>query len=218
MRTGSATSARAPSRRDGAHEPSSTGSGCASGSPTSVAGASGLGGALVTAGPGGTVKSHTLIWGAGLMANPIVHALGVELVKGRLPVGPKLNLVDRPEVFVIGDNAIITDGRTNEQLPQLGSVALQSGEHAGATITGLVQGKQTGPFKYRDKGTMATIGYGAAIAQLPLGRTLHGEAAWVSWLGVHLMLLSGGKQRGQTLLDWGNNVLENARRKGHAGK
>ena len=160
---------------------------------------------------GEIVNCHTLIWAAGLVANPLVHTLGVELVKGRVPVGPGLNLEQRPEVFVIGDNAIITAANAKQQLPQLGSVALQAGEHTADSITHLVHGRETSEFKYMDKGTMATIGFGAAIVQMPHGITLTGKPAWVSWLGIHLVLLSGGKERAETLMEWGNRAVEQSR-------
>ncbi len=71
-----------------------------------------------------------------------------------------------PEVYVLGDVAAITDSKTGQVLPQLGSVALQSGEHAGETIARRIAGKKTKPFAYKDKGTMATIGRGAAVVQM----------------------------------------------------
>ena len=80
-------------------------------------------------------------------------------------------------MFVVGDIAAITDPKTEQVLPQLGSVALQSGEHAGETIARLVAGKETKPFKYHDKGTMATIGRGAAVVQMLGGRTMKGKKA-----------------------------------------
>jgi NADH dehydrogenase len=162
---------------------------------------------------GGEVKAHTLIWAAGLKANPIVESLGEELVKGRLPVGPELTMKGHPEVFVAGDIGMITDAKTKSQLPQLGSVALQAGTHAGDSIGRLVEGKEPEPFEYRDKGTMATIGRGAAVVELHSGRTMTGHAAWLAWLGVHLMLLSGGEEKSLTALDWGWNTLTNERGK-----
>ena len=80
-------------------------------------------------------------------------------------------------MFVVGDAAAITDPKSDEILPQLGSVALQSGEHAGETIARRVAGKKSEPFDYRDKGTMATIGRGAAVVQMLGGRTMKGTTA-----------------------------------------
>jgi len=162
---------------------------------------------------GGVVKAHTLVWGAGIQANPIASTLAQELVKGRVPVEPDLSLKDHPEVFVIGDIAMITDSKTGTQLPQLGSVALQAGSHAGANVARLVKGKKTEPFKYTDKGTMATIGRGAAVVQFRRGRTMTGRPAWLAWNTVHLMLLSGGEQKIQTFLIWGRDRLTHGRRK-----
>jgi NADH:quinone reductase (non-electrogenic) len=162
---------------------------------------------------GGVVKAQTLIWGAGLTSNPVAGMLGVDLVKGRVPVTSELSLKDHPEVFAVGDIAMITDAKTNDQLPQLGSVAKQAGEHAGESIARLLKGEQPKPFEYTDKGTMATIGRGAAVVEFRRGRTMTGHAAWLAWLGVHLMLLSGGEEKTLTFLDWGWNIMANNRGK-----
>ena len=162
---------------------------------------------------GAVVKAHTLVWGAGITANPIAGLLGVELERGRVPVNADLSLAGHPEVFVIGDVAMITDTKTDTKLPQLGSVALQAGSYAGKNIAALVKGKETEPFKYTDKGTMATIGRGAAVVQFRRGRTMTGRAAWLAWLGVHLTLLSGGEQKVQTFLSWGRDRLTHGRGK-----
>jgi NADH:ubiquinone reductase (H+-translocating) len=87
-------------------------------------------------------------------------------------------------------------------LPQLGSVALQAGEQAGENIARLAKGKETEPFAYHDKGTMATIGRGAAVVQLPRGRTMKGETAWLAWGAVHLSLLATGEDRAKALVNW----------------
>jgi NADH dehydrogenase len=159
------------------------------------------------------VKAHTLVWGAGLTTNPVIASLGVELDKGRVPVNLDLSLKDHPEVFVIGDNAMITDAHTKTQLPQLGSVALQAGNQAAENIVQLVEGKKTKEFNYKDKGTMATVGRGAAVVQFHNGKTMTGHAAWLAWLGVHLTLLSGGEERTATFMDWGWTVMTHGRGK-----
>jgi NADH:ubiquinone reductase (H+-translocating) len=157
---------------------------------------------------GETVKTHTLVWAAGLKANPIVHSLGVELGHGdRIPVGPNLQVKDRPGVFAIGDIAAMTDGKTGKPLPGLAATALQAGYHVGETIKRLIEGTPTGPFKYFDKGTMAQIGHGAAVTELPTGQTMTGGLAWLAWLGVHLALLNGAEERISTFVDWGWNAL-----------
>jgi NADH dehydrogenase len=162
---------------------------------------------------GDAVKAHTLIWAAGLTASPIADLMGVELTKGRVPVQADLSLKEHPEVFVVGDIASIQDEKIPGPLPQLGSVALQSGEHAGENIARLVKGERTEAFHYKDKGTMATVGRGAAVVEFRSGRTLTGHAAWMAWLGIHLMLLSGGEQKSLTFLDWGWNLVANNRGK-----
>jgi NADH dehydrogenase len=149
------------------------------------------------------IPAHTLVWGAGLQASPLAAGLGVELQRGgRVPVEPDLSLAGRPEVFPVGDIAWITDAKTKAVLPQLGSVALQSGEHAGKSIARLVEGKETEPFEYHDKGTMATIGRNAAVVQFRGGRTMKGRSASLAWGAVHLALLSTGEDRAKAVVDW----------------
>jgi NADH dehydrogenase, FAD-containing subunit len=157
----------------------------------------------VTLKSGTVLPAHTLIWGAGLQAHPIVHSLGIELQRGnRVAVGPDLTLTEHPEVYVVGDIAWITDPETNKMLPQLGSVALQSGEWAGENIARDVAGETTKPFEYNDKGTMATIGRGAAVVQFEGGRTMQGKLAFMAWGAVHLALLSTGEDRAKAVVDW----------------
>jgi NADH:ubiquinone reductase (H+-translocating) len=157
----------------------------------------------VTLKSGTVIPAHTLVWGAGLQANPLADALGLELEHGnRVPVEPDLSVAGHPEVFAIGDVAWITDTKTNEVLPQLGSVALQAGEHAGENVGRLVAGKDTEPFAYHDKGTMATIGRGAAVVQTRGGHTMKGRAAFLAWGAVHLALLSTGEDRAKAVVDW----------------
>jgi len=157
----------------------------------------------VTLKSGEVIPTRTLVWGAGLAANPLVKTLGVELQHGdRVPTQPDLSLAGHPEVFVVGDIAWTTAAGDARALPQLGSVALQAGEHAAHNIAHLVAGEPTEPFHYHDKGTMATIGRGAAVAQTRGGRTLKGRTAWLAWGAVHLALLSTGEDRAKAVVDW----------------
>ena len=157
----------------------------------------------VTLKSGTELKAHTLVWGAGLQGSPIAESLGLELERGnRVRVEPDLSLAGHPEVFVVGDVASITDSEAEGVLPQLGSVALQSGERAGENIARLVAGKETEPFEYHDKGTMATIGRGAAVVQFRRGRTMKGKAAWLAWGAVHLRLLPTGEDKVKAVVDW----------------
>jgi NADH:quinone reductase (non-electrogenic) len=112
---------------------------------------------------------------------------------------------------VLGDVAAITDAKTQQVLPQLGSVALQSGEHAGETIAQRIAGKEAKPFKYRDKGTMATIGRGAAVVQMFGGRTLTGKKAQVAWGAVHLALLPTNEDRAKAVVDWAGATFTHQR-------
>jgi NADH dehydrogenase len=162
-----------------------------------------IGPTRVTLKSGTVLEAHTLVWGAGLQASPIASTTAGPLQRGnRIVAEPDLSLAGHPEVFPVGDIAWITDTKTNEVLPQLGSVALQAGEHAGENIARRVDGKQTEPFRYLDKGTMATIGHGAAVIQLPRGRTVKGRSAWLAWGAVHLALLSTGEDRAKAVVDW----------------
>jgi NADH:ubiquinone reductase (H+-translocating) len=166
----------------------------------------------VTLKSGEELKAHTLVWGAGLQGNRLVETLGLELQRGnRIGVGPDLAVPEHPEVYVLGDAAAIVDEKTEQVLPQLGSVALQSGEHAGETIAGRIAGKETKPFKYKDKGTMATIGRGAAVVQMLGGRTMTGKKAQASWGVVHLALLPTNEDRAKAVVDWAGAALTHQR-------
>jgi NADH:ubiquinone reductase (H+-translocating) len=166
----------------------------------------------VTLKSGTVLSAHTLVWGAGLQGNELVKSLGLELQRGnRLAVDEELRLPEHQEVYVVGDVAAIIDAKTEQVLPQLGSVALQSGAHAGETIARRVAGKETKPFKYRDKGTMATIGRGAAVVQMLGGRTMKGEKAQVAWGTVHLALLPTNEDRAKAVVDWAGAGLTHER-------
>jgi NADH dehydrogenase len=176
-----------------------------------------LGEAVAEVGPtfvrlksGEEIKTHTLIWAAGVRANPLADMLGLPQGRGgRIKLNLDLSVPDHPEIFVVGDmGEIASDGKV---LPQLGSVAMQSGEHVGRQIARRLHGEPGQPFKYWDKGIMATIGRGAAVVELPNKRTLHGPLAYFAWLGVHLALLSGMRNRIETLWNWGWSALTHDR-------
>src|SRR5690606_24770369 len=92
-------------------------------------------------------------------------------------------------------------------LPQLAPVAMQAGRHVARQIIRAVEGRPPAPFRYRDKGTMATIGRRAAVAELPLRIRLKGAPAWLAWLGLHLVFLVGKRNRLSVLLNWAWNYL-----------
>jgi NADH dehydrogenase len=166
----------------------------------------------VTLKSGAVLNAHTLVWGAGLQGNQLVRSLGLELEKGnRIAVDEELRVAGHPEAYAVGDIAAITDAKTGQILPQLGSVALQAGEHAGKTIAHRVAGKETKPFRYHDKGTMATIGRGAAVVQMLGGRTMKGKAAQVAWGTVHLALLPTNEDRAKAVIDWAGAGLTHQR-------
>jgi NADH dehydrogenase len=157
----------------------------------------------VTLGSGTVLDTHTLVWGGGVRPDSVVETLDVALVNGRLPVGPSLQVAEHEEIFAVGDCALIVDSRTGHVLPQLASVALQAGEHAGTSIARRIHGMvmPPKPFAYRDKGTMATLGRGTAVAQLDRGRPLKGAAAWLARGAVHLAHLSADEDRTKAMID-----------------
>ena len=161
----------------------------------------------VTFADGEVLPCQTLVWAAGVQANPLAATLGVAQDRGgRVAVGEDLRLPGRSGAWAIGDIAAARD-RTGELLPQLAPVAMQAGRHVARQISRLVEGRPTQPFRYRDKGTMATIGRRAAVAELPGGIRLRGGLAWLAWLGLHLVFLVGTRNRASVLLSWAWNYL-----------
>jgi len=156
---------------------------------------------------GEIIPTHTLVWAAGVKANPLAAALGVETGPGgRIVVGADLRIAGHPNAYAVGDIAAIA-GRQGKLLPQLAQVAIQSGHHAARQIRRLAKGQRTKPFSYFDKGTMATIGRRAAVAELPGGIKLQGTIAWFAWLGLHLVYLVGFRNRISVFLNWWWNYV-----------
>ncbi|MCU1357437.1 MAG: FAD-dependent oxidoreductase [Acidimicrobiales bacterium] len=158
---------------------------------------------------GEEIPTHTLVWAAGVQANPLGAALGLRTGRaGRIVVGPDLAVADHPGVWAIGDIAAIAKrGSADHLLPQLAPVAIQSGRHVARQIVNTIEGSQTKAFHYRDKGTMATIGRSRAVAELPLGVKLRGFPAWMAWLGLHLVMLVGFRNRISVFANWAWNWL-----------
>jgi NADH:ubiquinone reductase (H+-translocating) len=151
---------------------------------------------------GEVLPTHTVVWAAGVTANPLARALGLETTPGgRIVVERDLAVPGRPGVWAVGDVAAIPD-RHGDPLPQLAPVAMQSGTHVARQIERQRQGKPIRPFRFHDRGTMATIGRHAAVAELPGGVRLHGVVAWFAWLGLHLLYLAGLRNRASVLLNW----------------
>ena len=153
---------------------------------------------------GETIPSQTLIWAAGVRANPLAAALGVETGRGgRIPVGDDLRVLGHPNAFAIGDIAAIADDRQpSGYLPGVAQVAMQSGAHVAKEIRRALACEPPRPFRYVDKGSMATIGRRSAVADLPLRIRLSGTIGWVAWLGLHLLQLMGFRNRLSVLLNW----------------
>ena len=116
---------------------------------------------------------------------------------GRILIGPDLRVTGHDRIFAVGDIALIED----QPLPQLAQPALQMGKHAADQIRRLEAGQPAVPFRYRDKGTMATIGYRSAVVELPRRVRIHGTLAWLAWLALHLITLLGGRNRISALVN-----------------
>jgi NADH dehydrogenase len=155
---------------------------------------------------GRQIESANIIWTAGVTANPLTQKLGVDLDRaGRVAVNPDLSLPNHPEVFVIGDLALVQDER-GQPVPGVSPAAMQMARHVARIIEDELNDETTNPrarpaFKYSNKGTMATIGRSAAVAQS--GRfEFSGWPAWATWLLVHLIFLIGFRNRAAVLLQW----------------
>jgi NADH:quinone reductase (non-electrogenic) len=153
------------------------------------------------------VPSRTVIWAAGVTASSLGARLaeltGAESDRaGRLTVDPDLTLPGHPEIFALGDMVRVRgpDGAP-KVLPGVAPVAMQQGRYAGKVVLARLRSRETRPFRYRDKGNLATIGRAAAVADLK-GLKLSGFVAWVVWLTVHLFYLVGGQNRILVFIRW----------------
>ena len=154
---------------------------------------------------GERIAAHAVVWAAGITVEGTLAAtLGVPQIRGgRVAVEPDLSLAGHPEVFVVGDAAASPLGAGIDGLaPQLAQGAIQGGRHAGEQILGRLGGRPGLPFRYRDKGIMATIGRRAAVAELRVGPVIRGTLGWLAWLGLHLVYLIGFRNRLVVLLNW----------------
>ncbi|HEY8216920.1 MAG TPA: FAD-dependent oxidoreductase, partial [Acidimicrobiia bacterium] len=156
---------------------------------------------------GEDLEAHTLIWTAGVRANPLVERLPFAWdAAGRVEVTDDLCVPSHPDVFVVGD-AAAASGRDGRVLPQVAPVAIQSGRHVARQISRRLRDRPTRPFRYADRGAMATIGRRAAVADLRLGIRLRGTVAWLAWLTLHLVYLIGFRNRFLVLSKWAWNYL-----------
>ncbi len=149
---------------------------------------------------GEVIPALTVIWAAGVRASPLTATLGLPTARqGRVPVEATLQLKDHPEVFIIGDAAYRE--QDGEALPMVAPVAIQMGQSVARNIMRELRGQPLEPFRYRDQGTLATIGRNAAVAKV-YGVEASGFVAWVMWLGIHIIQLIGFRNKLFVLINW----------------
>jgi NADH dehydrogenase len=152
----------------------------------------------VLLGDGSSHHSDLTVWAAGVAAPEAAGGWNLPQGKGgRILVGPDLRVRGSDRIFAIGDIAVNPD----DPSPQLAQPALQEGRHAAAQLLRMLSGQPTQPFRYHDKGIMATIGRRSAVVQLARGAWLTGTIAWFAWLGLHLLYLLGYRNRVSTLIN-----------------
>jgi NADH dehydrogenase len=149
-----------------------------------------------------TIDAGTVIWSAGVKARLIAGWLGVPAAHGgRVEVAADLSVPGHPEIFVVGD-AALCHGPDQRPLPGLAAVAKPQGEYVGEVVRRRLSNEPAiGPFRYRDRGTLATIGRNSAVADLPWAN-LTGTIAWLLWGAVHIFQLIGFRNRAAVFLNW----------------
>jgi len=157
-------------------------------------------GARVTLKSGEVIPADTVIWAAGVQAAGLAGRLGLPTGRqGRVPVAPTLQVPGHPEVYVVGDAAYVeADGAP---LPMVAPVAMQMADTAAGNIQRTLRGQPAQAFRYRDPGSLATMGRNAAVAHL-FGIQFTGFVAWVMWLVVHIIQLIGFRNKLFVLLNW----------------
>ena len=147
---------------------------------------------------GTTLPVDLVIWAAGVSGSPVLRDWGIPIGRGgRIEVNSDLRVIGHENVFALGDASLTVDN----PLPQLAQPAIQTGKFAADQIARLHRGLETETFKYFNKGTMATIGRGDAVLQMPQGLKLKGVIAWLGWIFLHIVYLLGNRNRAQTLLN-----------------
>ena len=147
------------------------------------------------------LPSAVTIWAAGVAASPLGKMLGETDKHGRVPMEPDLSVAGHKNVFVIGDLAS-AKGEDGKPLPGVAPVAIQQGNYVGKTIVRELRGEPRAPFHYLNKGTLATIGRAAAVADLPGRLHFSGFIAWFLWIFVHILYLIGFRNRVLVLIQW----------------
>ena len=152
---------------------------------------------------GERLRVAAVIWAAGVTANGTLatDVQGKTGPGGRVRVSEFLQIADRTNEWAVGDSAAIPSG-VNTFYPQLAPVAKKSGRHVAAQIVRQLEGKPPLPFKFHNKGIMATIGRHAAVATLPKGLTVKGTMGWLAWLGLHLWYLVGFRNKLRVMINW----------------
>jgi NADH:ubiquinone reductase (H+-translocating) len=149
----------------------------------------------------GRIESRTVLWGAGVAASPLGRSLDAPVDRaGRVMVRPDLSVPEHPEVFVAGDLAHLE--QDGAPVPGVAPAAMQMGRHAARNVRRLLGGEATQPFRYRDKGSLATIGRNSAVAQFGRRLKISGFPAWLAWLLVHIFFLIGFRNRIVVMADW----------------
>ena len=147
------------------------------------------------------LPSRVTLWAAGVAASPLGRALGQPVDKaGRVPVLPDCTIAGHPEVFVIGDLAAYKDAN-GKMLPGVAPVALQMGKYVAKSIQDDLAKRPRKPFHYNDRGSLATIGRAAAVAQFPKFK-MTGYPAWLAWLFIHVLFLIGFRNRILVMFQW----------------
>ncbi|NTU81818.1 MAG: NAD(P)/FAD-dependent oxidoreductase [Chloroflexales bacterium] len=155
---------------------------------------------------GTALPTETVIWAAGVQGSPVGKALGVPLQRGaRVAVSPTLQLPESPNVWVIGDLAYL-EGAPGKPHPQLATVAMQQGRWVAGNLLRKLRGEPLRPFRYTDKGSMATVGRHSAVAHA-FGLNWSGPIAWLLWLVVHVYYLIGFRNRLMVLFSWAYNYF-----------
>jgi NADH dehydrogenase len=148
-----------------------------------------------------TVPTRTVLWAAGVQASPLARTLGVPLDRaGRVVVEADLSIPEHPNVFVVGDLAA-SKQKDGSFVPGVAQGAIQGGGHAAKNIERTLAGKPRLPFRYNDKGSLATLGRAAAVGTIK-GVKLSGFVAWFAWLAIHILFLIGFRNRFLVISEW----------------
>ncbi len=161
------------------------------------------------------VPAENVFWAAGVQGTPLADSLDLEKDRmGRVKVGPDLSIPGHSEIFVIGDAAHVVDPESEKPVPAVAQGAIQMGQFVAGIIRREVEGNKKGydrgTFRYNDKGSMATIGRGRALASIN-DRTYSGFLGWLMWGMVHIMSLVGFRSKMVVMMDWVWNYLVNER-------